>query len=162
MALRSIATEYWLCSIVTICSSRSSPTPEAKRLRTSSGNLLGVVGLRNKLGLFDIGFWLGAPHRGHGYMPEAVRAVLDWAFSTEHADEIGWECVAGNLASAAVARKLGFTFGGVRPSVLPARDGSHPQSWHGLLRASDDRAVKPGWPVPAPGDAAQNEGEATP
>jgi len=122
-------------------------------LRTPTGDLVGVVGLRSKLGRFDIGFWLGAQHRGHGYMPEAVRAVLDWAFSTGFADEVSWECIAGNLASASVARKLGFTFGGVRPSVLPARDGSHPESWHALLRASDDRSLKPGWPLPAPGAA---------
>lgn len=124
-------------------------------LRSSSGELLGVVGLRSKLGRFDIGFWLGATHRGQGYMPEAVRAVLDWAFSSGFAEEISWECVADNLASAAVARKLGFTFDGVRPSVFPARDGSHPESWHGLLRASDDRTTKSGWP-------AENEGVSAP
>ncbi|HEU4807608.1 MAG TPA: GNAT family N-acetyltransferase [Homoserinimonas sp.] len=125
-------------------------------VRTSDGTLLGVVGLRSKLGRFDIGFWLGSPHRGNGYMPEAVRAVLDWAFESGVASEVSWECVAGNLASATVARKLGFTFGGVRPSVLPSRDGSHPESWHGLLRASDDRSPKPGWPLPSA--PAENEG----
>jgi RimJ/RimL family protein N-acetyltransferase len=131
-------------------------------MRSSEGGLLGVVGLRTKLERFDIGFWLGAAHRGNGYMPEAVRAVLDWAFDTGFADEVSWECVAGNLASAIVARKLGFTFMGERPSVLPARDGSHPLSWHALLRASDDRTVKPGWPLPAAPLIVKNEGESTP
>ena len=128
----------------------------------SAGELIGVVGLRSKLGRFDIGFWLGASHRGHGFMPEAVRAVLDWAFDTDFAPEVSWECVAGNLASATVARKLGFTFGGVRPSVLPARDGSHPLSWHALLRAPDDRNPKPGWPAALSPVAVENEGETTP
>jgi RimJ/RimL family protein N-acetyltransferase len=127
-------------------------------IRASDGTLLGMIGLRAKLGTFDIGFWLGSLHRGNGYMPEAVRAVLDWAFESGFASEVSWECIAGNLASAIVARKLGFTFGGVRPSVLAARDGSHPQSWHGVLRASDDREVKPGWPLPAaPAGAAHPE-----
>ncbi|MHA6667284.1 GNAT family N-acetyltransferase [Homoserinimonas sp. A447] len=129
-------------------------------VRSGSGDLLGVIGLRTKLGRFDIGFWLGSSHRGHGFMPEAVRAVLDWAFDTGFAPEVSWECVAGNAASAIVARKLGFTFAGVRPAVLPARDGSHPESWHGLLRASDDRSVKPGWPLPSP--RSENEGESNP
>lgn len=131
-------------------------------LRTPAGELLGVTSLRRKLGRFDIGFWLGAAYRGHGYMPEAVCAILDWAFETAAVEEIGWECIAGNLASATVARKLGFTFGGVRPSVLPARDGSHPESWHGLLRASDDRSPKPGWPLPGLPVPAQNEGDPAP
>lgn len=128
-------------------------------VRAAGGQLLGVVGLRAKLGRFDIGFWLGAPHRGNGFMPEAVRAVLDWAFESGFASEVSWECVAGNRPSAIVARKLGFAFDGVRPSVLPARDGSHPESWHGLLRVSDDRSVKPGWPLPAaPSVTVENEG----
>jgi RimJ/RimL family protein N-acetyltransferase len=132
-------------------------------LRTN-GELIGVVGLRTKVSHFDIGFWLGAAHRGHGYMPEAVRAAVDWAFDSGLAAEVSWECVAGNQASAIVARKLGFTFGGTRPSVLPARDGSHPESWHGLLRASDDRGIKPGWPLPAPraSDRDENEGDSAP
>jgi RimJ/RimL family protein N-acetyltransferase len=91
-------------------------------------------------------------------MPEAVRAVADWAFETGFSEEISWECIAGNAASAIVARKLGFSFTGVKPSVLPARDGSHPESWHGLLRASDDRSVKPGWPLPSA--RIENEGDA--
>jgi RimJ/RimL family protein N-acetyltransferase len=128
----------------------------------SGDELIGVIGLRSKLGRFDIGFWLGAAHRGNGFMPEAVRTVLDWAFDSGFAPEVSWECVAGNLGSATVARKLGFTFGGTSPSVLPARDGSHPPSWHALLRASDDRSVKPGWPLPLAPISVENEGEATP
>lgn len=136
-------------------------------LRSGSGELFGVVGLRIKTDRYDVGYWLGAEHRGLGFMPEAVRAVIDWAFETEYEGitEITWECVAGNAASAAVARKLGFTFVGVGPALVAARDGSHPESWHGLLRASDDRSVKPGWPLPAvPINAApvENEGVSAP
>lgn len=131
-------------------------------LRNHAGQLLGVVGLRVKVDRYDIGFWLGAEHRGHGYMPEAVRAVIDWAFETgyEGITEITWECIAGNLASAAVARKLGFTFVRVGPALVAARDGSHPESWHGRLRSSDDRSQKPGWPLPAL--PVENEGETAP
>ena len=129
-------------------------------VRSAGGDLLGVIGLRTKMGRFDVGFWLGSPHRGHGYMPEAVRVVLDWAFETGFAPEVSWECVVGNAASATVARKLGFAFLGVKPSVLAARDGSHPESWHGLLRASDDRSIKPGWPLPSL--RVENEGVSAP
>jgi hypothetical protein len=38
-------------------------------------------------------------------------------------------------------------FTGVAPANLPARDGSFPDAWHGILNASDSRAEKPGWPA---------------
>src|SRR5476649_2495055 len=63
------------------------------------GILIGVIGYRT--GGKDIGFWLGAPHRGKGYMAEAVAVVLDWIF--EHTDDdVLWECVIGNASSVAV------------------------------------------------------------
>ncbi len=111
---------------------------------SDGGPLLGVVGWRRDLG--DLGFWLGAPHRGRGLMTEAVVAVIDWLFRERDLDRIGWECVVGNAASVSVARKAGFTFTGERPTELTFRDGSHPPSWHGTLRADDTRAEKSGWP----------------
>jgi RimJ/RimL family protein N-acetyltransferase len=107
------------------------------------GPLLGVIGLRTVS--YDIGFWIGAPYRGNGYMTEAARAVTGWAFSTG-VESLDWECVAGNTASASVARKVGFRYTGERPSTLKYRDGTHPTSWHGTLRADDNGSEQPGWP----------------
>jgi RimJ/RimL family protein N-acetyltransferase len=117
-------------------------------LRGSDAAFLGVIGLR--LPTSDLGFWLGAPHRGHGYMPAAVRLVTDWVFSTDFGGltDIGWACVEGNTASMAVARKCGFSYTGVGPATTPARDGSHPQSWHGVLHRGDPATPQPGWPLP--------------
>lgn len=115
-------------------------------LRTAPGQpLLGVIGIRlHGGGVGDLGFWLGAPHRGHGYMPAAVTAVLDWGFET--LDLIKWECVEGNRASMTVARKTGFTFVGTGLAEVPARDGTRPPSWQGQIRAFDSREEKAGWP----------------
>jgi RimJ/RimL family protein N-acetyltransferase len=116
-------------------------------LRGLDAAFLGVIGLR--LPTSDLGFWLGAPHRGHGYMPAAVRLVTDWAFSTGFSGftEIHWQCIMGNTASLAVARKTGFTYTGVGPASTASRDGSHPQSWNGVLHRGDSATEKPGWPV---------------
>jgi RimJ/RimL family protein N-acetyltransferase len=111
----------------------------------SSPDLQGVISLR--IDKSSIGFWLGAPHRGRGVMPEAQRLVADWAFGAGVVHAIYWECLAGNVASARVARKAGFTYTGTGPSVAAYRDGSHPLSWQGWLRASDDRLPKDGWPA---------------
>ena len=75
--------------------------------------LLGVVGWRRDRS--DLGFWMGAPHRGAGYMTEAVGAAIGWLFAEVGVDLIAWECVAGNLASASVARANGFHFEGNAP-----------------------------------------------
>lgn len=125
-----------------------------------ASELLGVIGLGVSAGsggsggaggpggrVGSIGFWLGAPHRGRGLVPEAQRLVADWAFSARIVDTIRWECVVGNVASARAARKAGFTFDGEAASVDPYRDGTHPASWRGFLRVADGRRPKAGWPA---------------
>ena len=105
------------------------------------GAFLGVIGWRAERG--DLGFWLGAPHRGHGYMPEAVHAVADWLFA-RGVERIGWECVVGNTASASVARKAGFVYTHTGPTDLLFRDGTRPLAWHAIL--DRDRTPPPAWP----------------
>jgi RimJ/RimL family protein N-acetyltransferase len=106
--------------------------------------LVGVVGYRTERG--DVGFWVGAPHRGNGYMTEAVGAVSDWVFASG-AEQIEWFCLVGNYASAAVARKNGFAYIGDRHTPHAHRGGIDALAWFGVLRASDSRKPKPGWPI---------------
>jgi RimJ/RimL family protein N-acetyltransferase len=118
----------------------------------ADSQLVGVISLR-RVSADDIGFWLGARHRGHGFMPEAVGAVLDWAFDERNplrVDSVGWECLVGNLASASVARKCGFRFEGEGPGRRPDGAGEHPLSWRGRITAGDSREPKPGWPMGTP------------
>lgn len=68
-----------------------------------TGEFLGIIGLRLPSG--SVGFWLGAPHRGHGYVPEALRLVADWAFENGIVSAIHWECLVGNAASAGSPRR---------------------------------------------------------
>jgi RimJ/RimL family protein N-acetyltransferase len=108
------------------------------------GEFLGMIGFRPAGG--DVGYWLGAPHRGNGYMPEALGAVLDWLFSNGY-DDVLWECFLGNDASVAVARKAGFRFVSEGASVITARDGTHPPALHATITAADSREPKLGWPL---------------
>ncbi|BDZ45833.1 GNAT family N-acetyltransferase [Naasia aerilata] len=123
----------------------------ALRLR-DEGALLGVVAFRSERS--DLGYWLGAPFRGRGYMSEAVAAVVDFAFQSG-VPLVRWECLVGNTASATLARKAGFAFTGEAPSSVPYRDGSFPASWHGVLHASQQRPAGSSqlrqslqWPLP--------------
>jgi len=110
----------------------------------AGGSLVGAIG--HRVALQDVGFWLGAPHRGNGYMTEAVVAVCDWLFE-RGSESVRWECIVGNVASASVARKAGFAFTGTAPANVSSRDGTREESWHGLLLSADSRAERPGWPA---------------
>ncbi len=57
---------------------------------------------------FEIGYWLRASAEGHGYMSEAVRLLVDYAFDQLAANRVCITCDARNTRSAAVARRLGF------------------------------------------------------
>lgn len=113
-----------------------------------SSELLGVISWQKPRDA--IGYWMGAEHRGKGYMTEAVRAVADWMLSPEHGvDAVRWEAYAGNLGSAAVARAAGFRWVGEAPCAVADRDGTHPWGWHALLVAGNRGTVEPldRWPV---------------
>lgn len=103
-------------------------------LRPAGGSeLMGVVSWQRARGA--VGYWMGAPFRGHGYTAEALRGLSEWVFGPEHdVDALRWEAFAGNLGSARAARAAGFRWVGHGPCQLPNRDGVHPPGWHGELR----------------------------
>nr|WP_239452062.1 GNAT family N-acetyltransferase [Frondihabitans sp. PAMC 28766] len=106
--------------------------------------LVGVISIR--LMHHDIGFWAAPDVRGLGLTTEAVRLVADWAFD-EGLDDVLWEGYVGNLGSAGVARRAGFTYTGTGPGLQPDRDRGHPACWKGRLGRDDDREPKPNWPT---------------
>lgn len=110
-----------------------------------SSELLGVVAVRPRHR--DLGFWLTPAARGRGLVTAAVHLVCDHVFAEGWPDVL-WEGYVGNDASAAVARRCGFTYEGVGPGLQPGRErgGPHPLCWRGRLRAGDDRTPRPGWP----------------
>jgi len=76
-------------------------------------SLIGICGIDLRPEGADLGYWLGAPYWGRGYATEAVRAVIDHAFS-----ELGHEVLLSgasvtNPASRRVLEKCGFQWTGV-------------------------------------------------
>ena len=61
----------------------------------------------------DIGYWLGFPYWGKGYMTEAIKLIAYFAFTCLAADEVQAGVFGGNLASRRVLEKNGFRFEGV-------------------------------------------------
>ena len=61
------------------------------------------------IGHMELGYWLGEPHWGNGYIPEAAAAMLRTAFDLG-ATELWVAHFAENHNSLRVIHKLGFTF----------------------------------------------------
>lgn len=72
--------------------------------------VLGGLGLHGRVGegAREIGYWLHKNHIRQGLMTEAVAAIVRVAFQIEKIDRLEIHCDPRNVASAGVARKLGF------------------------------------------------------
>ncbi|MFI1913307.1 GNAT family N-acetyltransferase [Nocardia sp. NPDC020380] len=64
-------------------------------------------------GVVEVGCWLEPAAIGKGLATRAARVIIDWAVRTRGAHRVEWQVKAGNLASIAVARRLGMTLDGV-------------------------------------------------
>ena len=108
--------------------------------------LAGVIGLhRIKDGAAELGYWLTPAARGRGYLAEAARTVVDFAFGPLRLERLEWHAVVGNTASARIAQNLGFRLEGVRRSGLSHR-GRRMDGWIAGLLATDPRAPQ-SWAV---------------
>ncbi len=56
----------------------------------------------------SVGYWIGAPHVGNGYMTDAVRSVLPFAFGTLGLHRLEAACLPHNGPSSRVLEKAGF------------------------------------------------------
>lgn len=76
--------------------------------------LLGGTGLHTRLGesQLEIGYWVHKDFVNQGLATESTAALVKVAFEIIHVHRIEIHCDPGNLASAAVPRKLGFTHEG--------------------------------------------------
>ncbi len=66
----------------------------------------------------SLGYWIGKPYAGQGYMSEAVLCVLDFAFDTLGLHRVEAACVPDNEASRRLLVKCGFTQEGLGRAYL--------------------------------------------
>lgn len=76
--------------------------------------LLGGTGLHPRLGdnELEIGYWIHKDFINKGLVTESTAALVKVAFDIVHVHRIEIHCDPGNLASASIPRKLGFTHEG--------------------------------------------------
>ena len=92
----------------------------------SSGDLVGAIEMRPHAEAshrVEVGYVLAQRHWGHGYMPEALRAITDWALEQPSIYRVEAECDLENVRSARVMEKAGFEREGIlrRWMVFPNR-----------------------------------------
>lgn len=103
------------------------PQDEERSFAIDDGSgLIGVVSFRQLRENPRIGYWLGRPYWGMGYMSEAAHAALTWLFSTHDVDSVVAEAMQENLASIAILRKLGFADDGEGSCDSRARGAARP------------------------------------
>jgi RimJ/RimL family protein N-acetyltransferase len=99
--------------------------------------LLGTVEVRRdqEPAAASLGCWLRPSARGHGYMREAVRAVVAYALDPQGlaCTELRWDCLPDNVRSKRLAEAAGFVFEAGAYRDLPFR-GESRQALSGVLR----------------------------
>lgn len=70
-----------------------------------------------------MGYWLGRPFWNRGYMTEAIRRLLDYAFADLNVLAVRAAAYPDNPASMRVQEKAGMTFVGREMEPAPARGG---------------------------------------
>jgi len=76
-----------------------------------TGDLLGENMLLDRVGPggLEVGYWTHIDAAGKGIATEASAAMIKLGFEVAGADRIEIHCAPGNVASAAIPKKLGFT-----------------------------------------------------
>ncbi|MCL2353292.1 MAG: GNAT family N-acetyltransferase [Defluviitaleaceae bacterium] len=76
----------------------------------ATGQLYGAIGLsnhqHNKNG--ELGYWIGEEHWGFGYATEAVKALIDFAFTQKGYHKVWGRFFTSNPASGKVMEKVGM------------------------------------------------------
>jgi RimJ/RimL family protein N-acetyltransferase len=124
---------YTIADAVEFVLSRATETPvETNFAIALDDNLIGGIGMRMKdasplqagAGPY-LGYWLGQPYWGRGYMTEAARGIITGAFVSGVGETIYSGAFAGNTASLRVQEKLGFVRVGESALFCKPRGAEH-------------------------------------
>lgn len=96
---------------------------------SETGEILGKIKFQNDIRRFhvnsvSIGYELAHPYWGNGYMTEALRGMVRFAFDKLRVDVVGIGHFTGNERSRRVIERAGFFFEGVIPCAFRRFDGA--------------------------------------
>lgn len=91
-------------------------------IRRSDEAVLGAITLdhirRGPAQAGTTGYWIGEPYARHGYMREAIEAVVHYAFTTLDLSRIEAGCLPENTPSRGLLESCGYKYEGVAQSYL--------------------------------------------
>lgn len=98
-------------------------------VRKEDGEILGKIKFQGDFRRFrtnsvSIGYELARVYWGNGYMTEALRAMVRYAFEQIGVDVIGISHFVGNERSRRVIERAGFYFEGIMPHAFCRPDGT--------------------------------------
>ena len=98
--------------------------------------LIGCIGLRvaQAFSRAEIGYWVGVPYWGQGYMSEAARRVLAFAFDDLGLHRVYASHFASNPASGRVMQKIGMQYEATLRDHVAKWDTYHDLVYYGILR----------------------------
>ncbi len=99
---------------------------DAAFLITLDGAPIGACGIDPRVGVPEIGYWLGVAYWGQGYATEAARAVIDHAFGALQHEALQAGARVSNPASRRVLEKCGFQWTGVQLTRIRAINSAAP------------------------------------
>ena len=94
--------------------------------------LIGGIGLADRDGETELGYWIAPDHWGRGYATEAARAVIDAARNSLRIDRLVSGHFVDNPAPGRVLQKLGFAPTGVHERECISRGTTVPCSTYAL------------------------------
>jgi len=107
-------------------------------LRSAPERALGGIGVHWRSRghkVLELGYVLSRSHWGQGYMPEAGRELIAFAFRTTPVERIYAPIFGANAKSRRAAEKMGMTFEGVLRSALELRGQRWDEAIYSVLRS---------------------------
>ena len=100
--------------------------------------LIGTIsmGVTSKHARGTLGYWLGVDYWNHGYMSEAARLVVRFAFEALALHRIEAACLPRNIGSSRVMEKAGMTYEGILRGYYRKQDHFEDIAMYAILAPS--------------------------
>lgn len=105
------------------------------------GELIGGLGFKKLQETPEIGYWLGRPYWGKGFMSEALNAAIGWVFENTAHERLACEAMTENPASIKVMERTGFRPVGEVSCVSVSRGETLPAIRSEMTRADFMRGL---------------------
>lgn len=104
--------------------------------RKADGEFLGTIGLGidKRHHKAEVGYWLGVPYWGQGYMTEATKALIRFGFARLSLNRIFASHFTRNPASGRVMQKAGMRYEGIQRQAVRKDDRYEDLAFYAIVK----------------------------